>query len=149
MTFAILFLSLYGTIIQGDYQARKIKANRWINHGMEAIAWVVFAGLVCFAVAGVEWMFTDTWEMPVTEWPQTRVQWLGTLPGLRWLVHDLYLNHVRGLKWWYVGTGPRSALLDRVVNWTNKNLGLWAQIVLKLWTAGAGYLLTRWAYAWT
>lgn len=145
---AVILLSLYGTIIQAEYQARNIRRNQWIRHGWEAALWVSFVALVCFLVAGVEWAFTNSFEWPVKGWDPVTVQWVATLPGLRWLAHDLALNYIRELPWWYVGTGPRSAILDRVINWTNKNLGLWVQIVLKLWVAGAGYLLTRWVYAW-
>lgn len=96
-------------ILNSIIHFRKISDNKFIQYGPENIGSAfVIVGVVCIEFAlGLSW--------------QDAAGLLIVAPSLRWIIHDLTLNYLRGLAWDYIGTRSK---LDRFLRAFRTKTGL-------------------------
>ena len=88
---------------------RKIAQNQFIQYSPENIG-------SAFVIVGVVWI-----EFALGLSWQDAVGLIIVAPPLRWIIHDLTLNYLRGLAWDYIGTRSK---LDRFLRAFRTKTGL-------------------------
>lgn len=88
---------------------RKIARNEFIQYGSENIG-------SAFAILGTVWI-----EFALGVSWQNALGLIIMAPSLRWFVHDLTLNYLRGLAWDYLGTRSK---LDKFLRRFQNKTGL-------------------------
>ena len=88
---------------------RKISRNEFIQYGHENIesGFLIVATILVQIIFGLHWL--------------DGIGLLIMAPSLRWFVHDLTLNYLRGLAWDYLGTRSK---LDKFLRRFQNKTGL-------------------------
>lgn len=126
-----MILLILALVLNACVHFRKIARNEFIQYGHENIE----SGFLIVGTVLIQMIFGLHW-----------IDGIGLLimaPSLRWFVHDLTLNYLRGVRWDYLGTRSN---LDKFLRRVQNKTGLHF-IFVKAALVGVS-LLVWWGVTW-